>query len=379
MTEPDPADAADAGSTPAPSEDAADWFAAEPPLWRQVVEDLRRFKHRARSRVATIVIAAAVLTGGVVYRIARKPPVYIARVILALSEGSVSQRNAPMPVRDLRAYVTTVLLPAAELTKLIERRDLFPLRKKLGPEFALAELWDVMEIEVYRNYFLYEQSEIAERSARISVAITWNDPDAAYELARDVADVIVHSAAGERDRAARVMADDAARATESARERVAGLEADLAGLEAARTAAQDARQQGKLAGLAVEIAQVESSLKRAREAASALAKASSADQLLAAVYAAGLGLDVSLVEERRPEPEPPRGYRIAMVSAVVLVAMLVLVTMVLGAFDTRIHDVDDITRLGIPVVGQVPGFPGDQVGSLRERGVVRRGVPWSRR
>jgi hypothetical protein len=53
------------------------------------------------------------------------------------------------------------------------------------------------------------------------------------------------------------------------------------------------------------------------------------------------------------------------------------VSLFVGAFDSRIHDLDDVARLGIPVVGHVPRFPGDSVGSLRERGVKRRGVPLS--
>jgi capsular polysaccharide biosynthesis protein len=46
----------------------------------------------------------------------------------------------------------------------------------------------------------------------------------------------------------------------------------------------------------------------------------------------------------------------------------------LGAFDSRIHDTDDVVRLGLPVLGHVPGFTGDSVGSLRTRGAHRRRV-----
>jgi capsular polysaccharide biosynthesis protein len=65
------------------------------------------------------------------------------------------------------------------------------------------------------------------------------------------------------------------------------------------------------------------------------------------------------------------------VAVLLFVTLFIVVALYIGAFDTRIHDLDDVARLGIAVVGQVPGFPGDEVGSLRERGVTRRGVPWS--
>jgi hypothetical protein len=354
-----------------------EWFAAEPPIWTQVIADLRRLKYRAKALLLPILLLAAALTGGVIYRMVNKPQLHIARVVLALSEGEVSNRNAPMPMRDLRAYVTTVLMPAAALTELVEERNLFPLRKKLGNEFALTELWDITEVEVFRNYFLYEQSEIAERSARIAITVTWNDPEKAYDLAHGLATIVMNSAAAERQRAAQVIGDDAARATVVAHGQAEDLEQQLARLSSQRAAAEDAGLVGKIEALKLEIATVESALKRTKENLSVLAKMSSADQLQAAVYTAGLGLDVQMVEERKPEPAVPRGYRTAVIGFLVFLVLAIVVALFIGAFDTRIHDLDDVTRLGIPVVGQVPGFPGDDVGSLRERGIRRRGVPWS--
>ena len=48
---------------------------------------------------------------------------------------------------------------------------------------------------------------------------------------------------------------------------------------------------------------------------------------------------------------------------------------VIGAFDSRVHDVEDVARLDLPVLGHVPGFPGDNVGSLEARGALRARVP----
>jgi len=42
-------------------------------------------------------------------------------------------------------------------------------------------------------------------------------------------------------------------------------------------------------------------------------------------------------------------------------------TLVLGAFDPRVHDGDDVARLGLPMLGQLPAFRGDDVGALRAR------------
>jgi hypothetical protein len=49
--------------------------------------------------------------------------------------------------------------------------------------------------------------------------------------------------------------------------------------------------------------------------------------------------------------------------------------LIMGAFDSRVHDSDDVARLGLTVLGHVPGFAGDDVGSLEARGVSRARVP----
>jgi hypothetical protein len=54
--------------------------------------------------------------------------------------------------------------------------------------------------------------------------------------------------------------------------------------------------------------------------------------------------------------------------------MLPVFELFVGAFDSRIHDREDAERIGVPVLGHLPSFPGDQVGSLRARGVRGRRV-----
>ena len=64
-----------------------------------------------------------------------------------------------------------------------------------------------------------------------------------------------------------------------------------------------------------------------------------------------------------------------MVVVVVGTGALIGSAVFLGAFDTSVHDTDDVARLGLPVLGHVPGFPGDHVGSLGARGALRARVP----
>jgi capsular polysaccharide biosynthesis protein len=362
---------------PEPTDD--DWLAAEPPIMKTVIEDLQRLKYRAKARWIRILVIALALTAGIVYKVVNKPVHHLAHVTLAIQEGEAAERLELLPVRDLRGYVTTVLMPEDKLLELVERRDLFPLRRTHGDKYAIAELWDMMEVELYRNYFLYdfEESSGEGRSARIGLTVDHSDPDLAYEIARDVATIIINAAAKERDETARKISTGARLASDVVRRRAVEYEVELAALLARRGEAELRGQLGLVAALDEQIKSMEASVHRAREGLEMYAQTTSAEEMRAAVYAAGLSIDVSIVEERRPAGIEPGRYRYAVLSVLVFVTLFIVVALYIGAFDSRIHDLDDVARLGIPVVGQVPGFPGDGVGSLRQRGVTRRGVPWS--
>jgi hypothetical protein len=103
--------------------------------------------------------------------------------------------------------------------------------------------------------------------------------------------------------------------------------------------------------------------------------ATSPEALADRIAEAGLDLSVDIVAEKRPNRPESKGLLIAMMLVVVGVGALIGSALVLGAFDSRVHDTDDVERLGLPVLGHVPEFPGDTVGSLEARGVQRARVP----
>src|SRR5262249_35840611 len=101
----------------------------------------------------------------------------------------------------------------------------------------------------------------------------------------------------------------------------------------------------------------------------------SSDAIADRVTEAGLDTRLSIVAERHPERSEPSGLLLAMIIVVIGTGSLVGSALVVGAFDSRVHDIDDITRLDLPVLGHLPGFQGDDVGSLEARGAVRARVP----
>ena len=55
-------------------------------------------------------------------------------------------------IDSTRAF-SSVLLPDNRLAELIEKRDLSRLRKKLGMQFALTDLRERLEIQIWKNSF----------------------------------------------------------------------------------------------------------------------------------------------------------------------------------------------------------------------------------
>jgi len=102
--------------------------------------------------------------------------------------------------------------------------------------------------------------------------------------------------------------------------------------------------------------------------------------LQAAVTAAGLALDMTVVDEREPPPAERTTVGLIVVGVVALCLFLPLAGVVIGSFDVRVHDLEDVERLKLATLGHLPGFPGDRVGALRDRGVnlarMTSWLPW---
>jgi hypothetical protein len=354
-----------------------DWYQAETPIGRQWVIELQRLKRRARARPFTIVAIALLLTAGLMFIIASKPRMARTRVVIAVTESDVGSGRTPQSMGELRDYVATVLLPNAVLMPIIDENPwAFPLRKRLGDAYALSELRDLFDIAVWRNYFMYEASYEHMRSARIAVTVDHPDADFSVELARRLAALIIEGEAERRRAAADALAAEAVKVIESTRASVDRAEAELNEKLVEAAAAERARATGRSLALRAEVAALSLALHKEKQKLQTVNTAAEIDQLDAAVAQAGLGLGMEIADERLPPPaEAGLAIRLIVIAAILFFLLTPLVAIVIGAFDSRIHDLDDVTRLGFPIVGHVPAFPGDGTGSLRDRGIRRRRVP----
>jgi capsular polysaccharide biosynthesis protein len=354
-----------------------EWYESEESTRKGMIQELQRIKRRTRVRPIPVILVAMLITGGITYKMATKKNQYRGEVVLAIREGSLlsEDKRTGLPVGELKEFVSSVLLPDAKLAELIERRNLFRLRKKLGMPWAINELRESLEIEVWRNSFVYYDPENPNReaSARVGLTVIDEDPDDAFLLARDLADIVKESVREQRQDVANKVSAQIAHVRDGTYERLAELEAAKSEKMVQIAAAKKDGKKALAQALEMQLLKFDDQIKSGEKTLTEIA--TSPEALSDRISRAGLDLIVEIVAEKRPIRPESKGLLIAMILVVVGVGSLLGSALVLGAFDSRVHDTDDVERLGLPVLGHVPGFPGDTVGSLEARGVQRARVP----
>jgi hypothetical protein len=359
------------GDPPPPGDD---WYESEQSTRIGMIFELQRIRRRMLARPLPVLALAILVTTGVVYRIATKQAVREAEVVLALTEGSLAGEDTGLPVDQLRAYVTSVLLPDNQLIELIEKRNLYRLRKTLGPEFAIEQLRDSLDVQIWKNSFVYydEQDHNAQRSARIGLTISDTDPDRGFEIARDLAGIAMETLALQRQQLADEISTQVAMLRDAMAAQLAALDREVSRRQAAIADAEDRGTPELAAIFRADLVMLDHERKGIGDRLVQIA--TSRESLAREITAAGLDMALSIVEEHRPERPTRSSFVLVMVAAVVGTGALVGAALVLGAFDSRVHDTDDVARLGLPVLGHVPGFAGDNVGSMQTRSVARARV-----
>ena len=364
MAEPDASDASDA------SDDT--WFESEESTRHVMIAEVQRIRRRFRARPWPVIIGTIVLSGLITYKIATRPVKVEAEIVMALTEGSFVQRESGVPGEQLHDVVVNVLLSDSNLTKLIEKKDLFRSRTRRGMQFAIDSLRDQFVVAVWKNQFA-DGEEQSGRSARIGISVTDSDPDRAFDLARELSNIVIATASEQRTRQTAELALRMQDIASSARIRLENLSRAAS---VKNLALDEARKTGKVElaqTLALALAQIVQEEKSATHTLDEIA--TSKDSLADKISDAGLDLSITVVDERHGQLPEHRGFLMLMSIVVVSFAVFLGIALVFGAFDSRVHDTEDIERLDLPVLGHLPGFYGDHVGSLEARGAARARVP----
>jgi hypothetical protein len=356
-----------------PLDNDDEWYESEPWTRRQMVAEVQRIRRRVAVRPLPVILLAALVTSAIMYKLATKKRIVEAEVVLMLKEPEgTDQRETGLPVNELRAYVVNRLMPKAKLAEIIDRHDLFHLRHKLGIDYAIEELQSQMEVTIWKNEFLYAE-DAGGRSARIGIAVGDTDPDRALVVARDLAQVVIDTATEKRQEAADALSKVIAHQRDELQRRSTALAQQISEKQSKLEAATERHQDTIARSLDIEITAL---VKEAKQVDQDLATvAGSPDAMADRIQANGLDITLSIVDEHRPEPPASHTFELILVGVVVGLFALLGSALLIGAFDSRVHDTDDVERLGLPVLGHVPGFPGDRCGSLAARGAMRGRVP----
>lgn len=353
------------------------WYESEESTRLGLIQEVQRIRRRTRVRPWPVILLALIATAGITYKLATRKQRYEAEVVLALREGSMlaANKSTGLPVGELKELVTSVLLPDAKLTELIERRNLHRLRSRLGMPWAINELREQISIDVWRNSFIYYDPDLPnhEASARVGLTVIDDDPDDAFMLAHDLAEITIQSVREHRRDIANKIVGQVSVLRDGVTNRMTALELARTEKLIEFSMARRAHKEGLAQAINIQLAAIDEQQRRAEKTMHEIAQ--SPDVLAGRIADAGLDLVVEIVSERRPDRPDSKGFLIAMIAVVIGLGSLIGSALVLGAFDSRVHDVDDVERLGLPVLGHVPGFPGDKVGSLEARGVQRTRLP----
>ncbi len=311
----------------------ASWIDEEIPIFTQMWSTLKRLLRRARASGPVWIVLALVASGGLLWRQSRVRQHYEVTMIVRVSDGGVGSNGAALNGGALRSYINDVAYTTANLETLMRRhpREFSDMPK--DPVAALAHLDENMTLTWADNEFLEERGpNDPPRAARIGIEYRAGDPDAAWDIAHELADLLVGST-------------------------LAGQKADLE-RESAVAAVALQKSQAELAQLVRNAGQGDAhAIAAARERWRTAQEADVAAQLAlrAALGRQTLRFDVGAAG-RKPEPIN-RTTALASSFVTMLFVMLLAAALLAGAFDPRVLEAEDLAPSGLGLLGRFPGLP----------------------
>jgi hypothetical protein len=311
---------------------SAGWFEEEPPLGSVARATVMRLARRARASWHVWVASALLLSAGLTFVKARRPPSYEVTVVLRVVEGDLVGETRAMTFAELHAQVDELAFTSDRLIALMQRHVASFPTVVLDPSAALADLRERMKVTFAENDFIEERQRTdPRRSARIVLEFRAADPELAWAVTHELSDLLADSGLDRQRQGAR-------REQEAASLAVKRASLDLTQATRDSTGPGDRRVEGGRDRL-LEAQQ--------REAAANLGARALAERL---------ALRFDVVEPGRIPTRVNRREVLVVSFFSILLGTLVAGWMLAGAFDPRILDVDDLATLGVPVLGRVPSL-----------------------
>jgi hypothetical protein len=328
------------------------WFDDEAPLWTMGWPTTRRLIHRAISSWRVWAAAVLVVSGAVAWRRSLAPSKYEAEVVMRVSEGAVASSGSQLSMGSLRAYVNDLAFTTSRLAGVMGKHPSSFPALSVDPTDAIDGFRQRMHLVISQNDFIEDRAPgDPPRSARLVVAFESSDPQLAWSVARELAELVVESALGgqrdvrrrEREVAALVAGKADVDLQAILRQGAPPLSARV---EGARGRLMEARQRATAAELALRALEEQQAFR------------------------------VDVIDPgrvpRRHDPVAAALSAFAWAALALSGAALLLA----GAFDPRVLDGGDLAPLGLAVLGHLPPLPSRSAPSPREQ---RAGAPPSGR
>lgn len=309
-----------------------DWFEREAAPGATMAKLGRRLLRRGR--VSWPMWASAALVVSVLLTLAKVMAAgdFEGTVVVRVTEGKVAQPGAGLGPGRLRGYVDDLAFTNARLVALMSRhRQKFP-RVVSDPVFAVQGFRENMSLEISQNDFVQERGrDDPPRSARLVINFKANDPELAWQIAQELAELISGSTTATQ------------RAALEAELQAATAEASSAAIALGEVAEQRA------GGPSPKLAQARDRL---------LAAQARVEEATVGLRALGQqqGLRFEIVERGRVPPRPNKVLVAIKAFTVSLLLALIAGWLLAGAFDPRVLDEADVTDIAMPVLGRLPGL-----------------------
>jgi len=342
------------------------WLDAEPGA-RVLGQELVRLIRRAACRPIWTIGLAFLLAAGFSVRRALRKPGFRATVTLRVSEGDLDPNTAPKAQAELRDYVSGAILSTPTLIEIIQRHHLAkPEKLAADPQLWVDSFRDDIGIDVYRNYFMDDPyGREGGRSARIAISYLSPDPEVSLDVARDLAQTVVSYETAARTAAAETALNGSQAAVEEEQDGLRRRQQELARLDGTALAGPTP---GLRATAQVEADALRKTMPAAEQRVAQAEKAHAELELRLGLEARQMGLRFEVVDASHDRPSRTPRVVTALVIFVVTFPVLCFITALLvGAFDDRLHSLEDVRQLELPPLGRVPWFPGAAAGSLDAR------------
>jgi DNA repair exonuclease SbcCD ATPase subunit len=304
--------------------------------------------------LAVALLASAILLGLQM----RRPPTFAARAELLIRENALAAARAKLSREDLRSFVENVAFTSAHLQEIMDRHGLLMAENKRSPVLAQAEMRSRIVVEILQDYFAeYRLERTPLRSVRIAVTFTADTPEQAMVVAGDLGRLVARAKLGQHAERAKQEARLAEAAVnqvldevEQTRNQLVTVEASLAAAPVtARPAAPADRM--KVVFLRASLTQLERRLSELQQQQTGFDLAAAAEEKQAATRVHLAGLDAPGIGARDDGKWFRRKASISGVAGLTLAVLLV------GAFNPRLYDANDIRRAGGLAMGTLHRIP----------------------